>query len=103
MDVDEQRVGPELIYRGARVDRLKLDAGLFLYQLLALGTARRYSSLDAAKTLEREPALLRCGYGRAALQLRARQLSSRTRELRLRTKAAASVRRTRARTTVAAD
>ena len=45
------------IYRGARVGRLKLGAGLFLYQLMALGRSRRHATLTAAETLEREPAL----------------------------------------------
>src|SRR5881394_3028729 len=45
------------IYRGARVGRLKLGAGLLVYQLMAGNRAHRSSSLNAAETLEREPAL----------------------------------------------
>src|SRR5205085_11510216 len=45
------------IYRGARVGKLKLGVGLFLYQLMALGRSRRHATLTAAETLEREPAL----------------------------------------------
>src|SRR6185437_7324231 len=45
------------IYRGARVGRLKLAAGLFLYQLMALGRSRRPSFLSPRKTLERESSL----------------------------------------------
>lgn len=60
------------IYSGARVGRLKLDAGLFLYQLLGLGKAKRYSSLDTAKTLEREPALGNTGLTGGAVYYDAR-------------------------------
>jgi len=45
------------IYQGARVGKLKLTAGLLLYQLMALGKSRKSSSLDAAATLAREPSL----------------------------------------------
>src|SRR3990170_6857694 len=45
------------VYRGARVGKLKLSAGLFLYDLMATGRSRRHSGLDALSTLEREPAL----------------------------------------------
>src|SRR5256714_10029305 len=45
------------IYQGARVGKVKLTAGLLLYQLMALGKSRKYSSLDAAATLAREPSL----------------------------------------------
>jgi glycerol-3-phosphate dehydrogenase len=45
------------IYRGARVGRLKLGAGLWLYDLMAAGRSRRHSSLDSSATLEREPSL----------------------------------------------
>ena len=45
------------IYRGARVGRLKLGAGLLLYDLMAAGRSKRHSSLNAAATLEREPSL----------------------------------------------
>ena len=49
------------IYRGARVGKIKLRAGLFFYDLLATGRSRRHSALDAAATLEREPALRTAG------------------------------------------
>src|SRR6266550_6798134 len=45
------------IYRGARVGKWKLNAGLLLYRLMALGKSRPHSSLSAAETLEREPSL----------------------------------------------
>lgn len=45
------------IYRGARVGRLKLAAGLLVYQILALGRSHRPSFLNVRKTLEREPSL----------------------------------------------
>ena len=45
------------IYRGARVGKLKLSAGLLVYQLMAAGRSRRHSTLDAAETLAREPSL----------------------------------------------
>jgi glycerol-3-phosphate dehydrogenase len=45
------------IYRGARVGKLKLSAGLLVYQLMAAGRARRHFTLNAAETIEREPAL----------------------------------------------
>src|SRR3982750_2966945 len=45
------------IYRGARVGRVKLSAGLLVYQLMALGRSRRHSALNAAETLDREPCL----------------------------------------------
>lgn len=45
------------IYRGARVGKAKLSAGLFLYQLLAAGRSRRHSTLSAAETIAREPCL----------------------------------------------
>lgn len=45
------------IYRGARVGKLKLSAGLFLYDLMATGRSRRHFGLNAPGTLEREPAL----------------------------------------------
>ncbi len=49
------------IYRGARVGRLKLAAGLFLYQMMALGRSRRHLSLNEKETLEREPSLSSVG------------------------------------------
>src|SRR5882762_535870 len=39
------------IYRGARVGKLKLSAGLFLYRLMAMGRSRKHSTLSAAETL----------------------------------------------------
>lgn len=45
------------LYRGARVGKLKLSAGLLVYQLMALGRARRHFTLNAAETIAREPAL----------------------------------------------
>ncbi|HJP85574.1 MAG TPA: glycerol-3-phosphate dehydrogenase/oxidase [Gemmatimonadaceae bacterium] len=45
------------IYRGARVGRSKLAAGLLLYQLMARGRSHRPSFLGVRKTLERESAL----------------------------------------------
>ncbi len=60
------RIAPHLVkplaftwplYRGARVGKLKLGAGLMLYHLMAAGRSRRHFALDAARTLEREPAL----------------------------------------------
>ncbi|MEO8908728.1 MAG: glycerol-3-phosphate dehydrogenase/oxidase [Gemmatimonadaceae bacterium] len=49
------------IYRDARVGRLKLSAGLLVYQLMAVGRARRSSTLNAAETVAREPSLKRAG------------------------------------------
>jgi len=45
------------VYRGARIGKVKLSAGLLLYDLMASGRSRRHSALDVAATLEREPAL----------------------------------------------
>ena len=45
------------IYRGARVGKLKLSAGLLVYKLMAAGRSRRHFTLNAAETIEREPAL----------------------------------------------
>ena len=45
------------VYRGARVGKLKLSAGLLAYYLLAGGRARRHSTLNVRETLEREPSL----------------------------------------------
>lgn len=45
------------IYRGARVGKVKLSAGLLVYQLMAVGRSRWHSSLNAAETLDREPCL----------------------------------------------
>lgn len=60
------RIAPHLVkpltftwplYRGARVGKLKLGAGLLAYQLMAGTRSRRHSMLDAAETLAREPSL----------------------------------------------
>jgi glycerol-3-phosphate dehydrogenase len=45
------------IYRGARVGKVKLSAGLLVYQLMAVGRSRKHSTLNAAETLDREPCL----------------------------------------------
>lgn len=45
------------IYQDARIGRLKLSAGLALYQLMALGRSHRPSLLGVRKTREREPSL----------------------------------------------
>ncbi|HEV2017680.1 MAG TPA: glycerol-3-phosphate dehydrogenase/oxidase [Gemmatimonadaceae bacterium] len=45
------------IYRGARVGRVKLSAGLLVYQLMTAGRSRRHFTLNAAETIAREPAL----------------------------------------------
>lgn len=60
------------IYKGARIGRWKLSAGLFLYQLLAGRRSHRYSSLGAAETLEREPALSGTGLTGGAVYYDAR-------------------------------
>jgi glycerol-3-phosphate dehydrogenase len=49
------------IYRGARVGKVKLSAGLLVYQLMAVGRSRRHSTLNAAETLDREPSLKSTG------------------------------------------
>ena len=49
------------IYRGARVGKVKLSAGLLVYQLMAVGRSRKHSTLNAAATLDREPCLKRTG------------------------------------------
>ena len=45
------------IYRGARVGKLKLRAGLFFYELMAGGRSPKHSTLNAAQILKREPRL----------------------------------------------
>jgi glycerol-3-phosphate dehydrogenase len=45
------------VYRGARVGKLKLSAGLLAYYVMAGGRARRHSTLNPRETLEREPSL----------------------------------------------
>ncbi len=45
------------IYRGARIGRAKLGAGLALYQLMAMGKSPWPSLLSGRRTLEREPSL----------------------------------------------
>jgi glycerol-3-phosphate dehydrogenase len=49
------------IYRGARVGKLKLSAGLLVYQLMAAGRSRQHLTLNAAETLSREPSLRSSG------------------------------------------
>ena len=49
------------IYRGARVGKVKLSAGLLVYQLMAAGRSRKHSTLNAAQTLDREPCLKSAG------------------------------------------
>src|SRR6202049_3015007 len=49
------------IYRGARVGKVKLSAGLLVYQLMAVGRWRKHLTLNAAETLDREPVLKRTG------------------------------------------
>jgi glycerol-3-phosphate dehydrogenase len=60
------RIAPHLVkplaftwplYRGARVGKLRLSAGLFLYQLMAGRRSLKHAILNAAQTLEREPQL----------------------------------------------
>lgn len=60
------------IYRGARVGRLKLAAGLFIYRLMAGKGSRRSSSLNAAQTLDREPSLGNAGLAGGAVYYDAR-------------------------------
>src|SRR3954467_14145171 len=57
------RIAPHLVkplaftwplYRGARVGKLKLGAGLFVYQLMARGRARHHLTLNASETITRE-------------------------------------------------
>jgi glycerol-3-phosphate dehydrogenase len=61
-----QRIAPHLVrplaftwpvYRGARVPRWKLSAGLTLYDVLSLFRNRRHERLDLAGVRRREPAL----------------------------------------------
>jgi glycerol-3-phosphate dehydrogenase len=49
------------IYRGARVGKVKLSAGLLVYQLMAVGRSRKHSTMNAAETLDREPCLKSMG------------------------------------------
>lgn len=49
------------IYRGARVGRLRLSAGLLAYYLMAGGRSRLHSTLNPRETLEREPSLESAG------------------------------------------
>src|SRR6266566_6555926 len=39
------------IYRGARVGKMKLSAGLLVYRLMAAGRSRRHFTLNAAETV----------------------------------------------------
>jgi glycerol-3-phosphate dehydrogenase len=45
------------IYRGARVGKIRLSAGLLAYHLIGGGRSRRHAVLTAAETLDREPSL----------------------------------------------
>jgi glycerol-3-phosphate dehydrogenase len=55
------------VYKGARIGKLKLTAGLFLYDLMASARSRRHRSLDVAAILAREPALNPAGLAGGAL------------------------------------
>lgn len=75
------RIAPHLVkplaftwplYRGARVGKLKLSAGLFLYQLMAGRRSRPHFSLSAKETLEREPGLASRGLTGGAVYYDAR-------------------------------
>ncbi|HEX9309777.1 MAG TPA: glycerol-3-phosphate dehydrogenase/oxidase [Gemmatimonadaceae bacterium] len=60
------------IYRGARIGKWTLRAGLLAYDLMAGRRSRRHHSLDAAETLEREPCLARDGLTSGAVYYDAR-------------------------------
>jgi glycerol-3-phosphate dehydrogenase len=45
------------VYRGARVGKVRLSAGLLAYFVLAGGRSRRHATLNVRETLEREPCL----------------------------------------------
>ncbi len=45
------------VYRGARIGKLRLSAGLLAYYVLAGGRSRRHATLNVRETLGREPAL----------------------------------------------
>jgi len=45
------------IYRGARVGRLKLSAGMLVYDLMAAGRSKRHAMLSAEEVVGREPGL----------------------------------------------
>lgn len=49
------------IYRGTRVGRIKLSAGLLVYHLMAGGRSPRHFALNAAETIEKEPSLRTTG------------------------------------------
>jgi glycerol-3-phosphate dehydrogenase len=55
------------IYRGARIGKVKLSAGLLVYQLMAAGRSKKHSTLNAAETLDREPSLKSTGLTGGAL------------------------------------
>ena len=55
------------IYRGARVGRLRLSAGLLAYYLMAGGRSRLHSTLNPRETLEREPSLESAGLTASAV------------------------------------
>ena len=60
------------IYRGARIGKMKLSAGLLVYQLMAVGRSRKHSTLNAAETLDREPSLKSTGLTGGAVYYDAR-------------------------------
>jgi glycerol-3-phosphate dehydrogenase len=60
------------IYRGARVGRVRLSAGLLAYYLMAGGRSRRHSTLNPGETLEREPSLKSTGLTGSAVYYDAR-------------------------------
>jgi glycerol-3-phosphate dehydrogenase len=49
------------IYRGARVGKVRLSAGLLAYYVMAGGRSRLHSTLNVRETLEREPSLESAG------------------------------------------
>lgn len=55
------------VYRGARVGKIKLSAGLLVYHLMSAGRSRRHFALNAAATLKREPSLRPQGLTGAAV------------------------------------
>ncbi|HEY0528510.1 MAG TPA: glycerol-3-phosphate dehydrogenase/oxidase [Gemmatimonadaceae bacterium] len=55
------------VYKGARIGKLKLSAGLLLYDLMASARSRHHRSLDVEATLAREPALNPAGLTGGAL------------------------------------
>ena len=55
------------IYRGARVGKIRLTAGLLAYYVMSGGRARKHLSLTTSETLQREPALEGTGLSGAAV------------------------------------